>query len=85
MSWIIDKDFTDEFDDKTFTPVTIEGPGGFVPTDDDVRFRLQDDDGNIYYEGWANEPCFDPLDDYGLPNDGCVAIEYLTSCGWEIL
>lgn len=42
-------------------------------------FRLRDDDGELYYSGYAREDMedeFAPLDDYGLPNAGCTTIEY---------
>jgi hypothetical protein len=45
-----------------------------------VKFRMSDDDGNVYYEGWlAGEyEGFEPLDDFGTPAAGCVRIEF-----WE--
>jgi hypothetical protein len=40
------------------------------------RFRLLDDDGEVYYEGRMSELDFDPLDDYGMPNAGCTELQY---------
>jgi hypothetical protein len=44
------------------------------------RFRLLDDDGNIYYYGriidTSDECLHAPLDDFGTPNAGCTNIEY---------
>jgi hypothetical protein len=46
------------------------------------RFRMRDDDGELYYEGvYVPTPGsdeFEPLDAFGGPNAGCTAIEY-----WE--
>jgi hypothetical protein len=52
-------------------------------------FRLLDADGNIYYEGemdWHGNP-FAPLDDFGMPNAGCVELQYCddTTNGWKVL
>ena len=43
------------------------------------KFRMSDDGGNIYYYGFINGEDyegFEPLDDFGMPNAGCVSIEY---------
>lgn len=44
------------------------------------KFRMLDDDGNIYYYGESNdnesERAFAPLDYFGEPNAGCSIIEY---------
>lgn len=56
-------------------------------------FRLLDDDGNIYYYGAIilnnddgdGEEDFAPLYDFGMPNAGCVTIEYLVNGEWEPL
>lgn len=55
------------------------------------EFRLLDGDSNQIYTGFSNdsqsEDAFAPLDDYGMPNDGCVSIEYMnkTTGEWEEL
>ena len=43
-----------------------------------ARFRMSDDDGEIYYYGYivGDYEGFEPLDDFGLPNAGCAHIEY---------
>lgn len=52
-----------------------------------VRFRMLDDDGEIYYyglwleesdadDGYGGEPEFSPLDCFGAPNAGCTEIQY---------
>lgn len=47
------------------------------------KFRMSDDDGEIYYYGYSNDSSsFDPLDDFGMPNAGCTAIEYYEDGEW---
>lgn len=41
------------------------------------KFRMYDDDDNLYYEGVStSNSSFDPLDDYGMPNAGCTYLRY---------
>jgi hypothetical protein len=40
------------------------------------RFKLFDDDGELYFEGIADEEDFSPLDEYAMPSYGCTAIQY---------
>lgn len=51
------------------------------------RFRLLDDDGEIYYEGLSDdcdsERAFAPLDDFGKGYAGCTEIHYLTDGAWR--
>ncbi len=53
------------------------------------RFRLLDDDGNIYYEGISDnhdsQKAFSPLDDFGRGYAGCTQIEYFTNGAWRSL
>ena len=53
------------------------------------KFRMFDDDGELYYEGYSNdkdsEKAFDPLDHFGMPNAGCTEIKYLENELWETL
>jgi hypothetical protein len=92
-AWIITKDKI-ESDAKGVT-----GPG--MATDNDVkrlqagegvRFRMLDDDGEIYYYGrqletsdctgayedgyYGAESEFAPLDNFGRPNAGCTEIQF---------
>lgn len=51
-------------------------------------FRMYDDDGELYYSGWAKPDTeFDPLEDFGTPNAGCTSISYYshTKLIWEQL
>jgi hypothetical protein len=50
------------------------------------RFRMYDDDGELYYEGIATfDSSFQPLDDYGMPNAGCTEIRYYERGAWRTL
>jgi len=41
------------------------------------KFKLADDDGNVYCYGYSNnDSSFSPLDDFGMPNWGCTTIFY---------
>lgn len=43
------------------------------------KFRMYDDDGELYFEGVATlDEDFGPLDSYGMPGYGCTEIRY-----WE--
>jgi len=84
--WTINKDFTEQ-----------PGVVGVSSADFDVsrstslkfRFRLLDDDRNVYYEGMSDdhnsELAFAPLDDFGSGYAGCVEIQYLENGSWETL
>ena len=77
----------------------MSGPGG--TTDKDAArtlskgeaFRMYDGDKNLVYEGKIlidredmDVSLFEPLDDFGRPNFGCVGIKYQDENGvWEWL
>jgi hypothetical protein len=92
-AWIITKDKIES------DSVGVTGPR--IATDADVkrlkagegkRFRMLDDDGEIYYYGrqleysecteeyeqgmFGSESDFAPLDNYGGPNAGCTEIQF---------
>ena len=53
-------------------------------------FRLLDDDGEIYYEGFFvslsdDATGFEPLDDFGRPDSGCTSIQYRENGQWKTL
>jgi len=55
-----------------------------------VKFRMKDDDGEIYYIGnflgdEDSEDGFAPLDDFGQPDAGCTSIEYYKNEKWQVL
>ena len=75
--WIITNDFIGD-------DAGTQGPsgGGMTRADilghpDAVEFMLLDDDGRVCYSGYlAGEDYFAPLDDFGMPNAGCVSVMY---------
>ena len=89
MSWYIDKDLIDGGESEgrwNGIEQTIEQCKRHCTH----KFRMLDDDGNLYYEGYSDdcdgESAFDPLDDYGTPNAGCTEIQYKNGVGkWETL
>ena len=55
-----------------------------------TRFRIYDDDGELYFSGYflgdsESEDAFGPLDDYGAPDSGATEIRYLRGGAWETL
>ena len=91
MPWIIDKDHVGEHTAKPGTnlnAVGLTGPGGYKGDSREltVKFRMRDDDNELYYEGRAHEEYFGPLDDFGTPNAGATTIQYLDEKGeWKDL
>lgn len=101
-AWIITKDKIADKDAKEGTNLNAKGlTGPSTATDADVarlkagegkRFRMLDDDGEIYYYGrqleesecteeyengfWGAESEFAPLDNFGRPNAGCTDIQF---------
>lgn len=73
------------------------GPWGVTRTPMEIaadpaghRFRLRDDDGEVYAEGVfvgnpKSEDGFAPLDDYGVPALGATEIQYFEHGGWATL
>lgn len=84
-SWIIVKD---NIADKEVTPpsnlnaVGMIGPYDSTATPEEIKkgekFRMSDDDNEIYYYGFiiGDYEGFEPVFDFGMPNAGCVNIEY---------
>lgn len=51
-----------------------------------IPFRLYDDDDELYYEGLGSDSSsFQPLDLFGMPNDGCTRLDYFENNKWETL
>ena len=77
----------------------VSGPRGVTLSHSEIvnhpdaqKFRMLDDDGNVYYTGFCivggeYESDFAPLDDYGAPNAGCTGIQYQDgpNGSWEYL
>jgi hypothetical protein len=88
MPWIIDRDYLAEPGSRQGTlmnAVGLKGPRSYTGDgrELDKRFRILDDDGEIYYEGRSNsdddENALAPLDDFATPNAGATAIKYWTT------
>jgi len=86
--WIITEDRIEDGRE-----VGTMGPFGITLTGDEVkakgvRFRMLDDDGEVYYIGKAvlagDDDGFGPLDNFGMPNAGCTRIDYWEK-GWKTL
>ena len=88
--------------DETANPGTnanakgVVGPRSTTKTFDEIvnhpdgqKFRMLDDDREVYYEGvFVGEDEFQPLDCFGSPNAGCTTIQYWqagTGGGWKDL
>ncbi len=81
--WIIDLDFVNDGEADGLC-----GPAGYTGRGHDLtkRFRMRDDDGEVYYEGRCRGESFAPLDDFGRPGAGCTTIEYQDGQGrWRAL
>ena len=103
MPWIITKDHIAEPDapkPSNRNAVGIIGPRNARLTGLEIlnhpqgrKFRMRDDDGELYYEGImvvtpedGDEGEFRPLSDFGTPNAGATTIEYQKQDGtWEPL
>lgn len=91
--WVIDVDYITDASHEA--PCNLNAPGMMGPVNakpellngETEVFRMLDDDRNVYYQGRiAGEyEGFEPLDDFGTPNAGCVHIEYLTNGEWRAL
>lgn len=106
-AWIITKDKiadTDEPEGTNLNAKGLIGPG--IATENDIKrlragegrkFRMLDDDGEVYYYGRVleDDECTDeyesgmfggdgecaPFDDFGRPNAGCTQLEYKNADG----
>jgi hypothetical protein len=80
MAWKITRDLLEGKD------VHISNMHDNIPMP--FKFRLLDDDGIVYFEGYSNDNeslmAFDPLD-WALADSGCTSIEYLNNGTWETL
>lgn len=106
VGWVITKDLLYEgssLQDTFTSEVGTMGPSDTPYTEEEIlkngdRFRMLDDDFNVYYEGKCyigddyddpnGAPEFAPLWDFGTPNAGCVLIQYWKSGkggGWKDL
>jgi hypothetical protein len=87
--WLITKDhICNGTDEGTL------GPCDATLTADEIRnhpkrvhFKMYDDDGELYYEGYnvesdeSDDPGFEPLDHFGMPNAGCTELRLRSKSG----
>lgn len=94
MPWIIDRDLIADLTRKApcnANAVGMMGPRGYAGDGSELnhRFRMLDDDGNVYYEGrndtQDDDNAFGPLEDFGTPNAGCTDIQYRVRGKWQSL
>ena len=91
-AWTITKDHTAEPEDQpgsNCNAVGIVGPSRTTLTAKQIAehpdakpFRMLDDDGILYYEGFLIGDECAPLDDFGEPNAGCTRIQVLENGAW---
>ena len=74
--WIITKDHLDKGEHSRVDTVGPRDADDKV-TSNAARFSLYDDDDICYYEGMLYDDFegFEPLDDFGTPNAGCVKMK----------
>jgi hypothetical protein len=92
MPWIFD---IDHIGDPKAQPGTLQnavgllGPSDYTGDGSELkhRFRLLDDDGEVYYEGRSGDDSdFRPLEDFGRGNAGATTIQYwVERVGWRDL
>ena len=94
--WTITKDYLADPDARPGTnsnAVGIVGPCAarltaqqIIEHPDAKRFRMLDDDGEIYYEGFlVGGDEFAPLDDFGEPIAGCPCTQIFEDGQWKYL
>lgn len=91
-AWTITRDHLAEPDARpatNYNAVGIVGPRGTTLTAKQIAehpdakpFRMSDDDGTPYYEGFLIGDEFAPLDDFGEPNAGCTGIQVQENGEW---
>lgn len=81
--WIVTKDYIGSDTVGEVRDVSVVGPRSVsdelaarLCAGEGVRFKMYDDDNELYYEGRAINCDFEPLDDYGTPNAGATSIWY---------
>lgn len=88
--WLITKDHI--ADSSVQAPSNLNAPGMTGPRDltatlEEIQahgcpFKLYDDDGNLYYEGFVLGEVSAPLRDFGMPNAGCTWAKVLVDGKW---
>jgi hypothetical protein len=90
-AWIIDEDHIEMNETPVSGPcdITPEFTARLLIKDHGQKFRMYDADGELYYSGRiiGEYIGFEPLDDYGMPNAGCIDIQLFNNKTrvWETL
>jgi len=78
--WLITEDHISRSTERS--AVGVAGPCGGDETllkynTNRAKFEMFDDDDELYYVGYlyGDYTCFEPLDDFGMPNAGCTKIK----------
>lgn len=96
--WIITRDYIawdGEPEGTNLNAKGVVGPRTYNGATDTtalpIKFKLYDDDGELYYDGRMNEDAMaefgegDPLYCFGLPNAGATTLKYNEDGEWKVL
>ena len=82
--WAIDRDYINDKTDGEFYRVGRQGVG--PRADNKVRFRLLDDDGEVYYGGWLHDDGLGENQlrvlEFGTMDAGATTIEVKRNDEW---
>jgi hypothetical protein len=77
IAWAITKDILEPTGKRNATDEQLKE----VKKDCKHHFKLYDDDGELYYEGYSDDDSsFSPLD-WAMADSGCTEIKYRTASG----
>jgi hypothetical protein len=90
MTWKIDHDYlnTDPKGSQFYIPSRVGtcGSTNLTEVKETVRFRLLDDDGEVYYGGWLHDDgeCLNQESalSYGMHDAGCTVVEVKRDGSW---
>jgi hypothetical protein len=86
MAWKIDRDYINKGYESRVGSVGAEQYT--TPEGEKIRFRMKDDDGNVYYGGWLNDDdeCINQESalSYGAYDAGCTIIEVNRNGEWVV-
>lgn len=81
----IDRDYINRGEYEEFNRVGTTF-GSRVEDSEVVRFRLKDDDGEIYYGGEADDEALETVYEFGLRDAGTTLLETKSGAGeWELV
>ena len=97
-AWVITRDHLEHTNERIIGPHNateeqleiLAHPHRTINRNKLIRFRIYDDDGELYFSGYflgdsESEDAFGPLDDFGAPDSGATRIDYLRGEEWETL